>query len=534
MAFYLRFEGVNLSSFIYDAEDLSVSRGGSLALLNAPERVKTRLLKEFPGRVEDVNLGASSGIFRINADTSATGAAEASVRSFLEQDTVCRHATFVVDTALDTDAFSTDRARLMGLNRWRQMQTQSLIYPQEPETPAYGTDKKYRICQLDQVRPAATETEHWDFEAGKRKVEVRSRSSHDRHEHGRCQKKKFFECEIQRARGAVPGNLEFNFTNDLNTLAGHRTTPDKELQDKIALIYLDGNSFGKKFAESCRSPEEQRAKSALLRKEQAGFLCTLVERIAAAPKQSDWFYEKNDENGHPAHQARLEILLWGGDEICLAVPAWQGWFTLDLFFKLASAWTTFPTLSHAAGIVFCSRKCHIHRAKQLAKQLAELGKKELKRPKEERLALPETDLVAYQVLESFDYLSGTPDWEYQCAAYPFLDAAMPNVLLLPGKKLEAIGKQIGILRNEMPRRQLHNVIRSLMSNGGLPKEADDTLKEITAAARDAFGLLNGACVPAPSLAARHEELVRKAAWIHLQELWDYAGLESAGRGKDEA
>jgi hypothetical protein len=43
---FLRIEGMNMSTFVEDTQDLSTIRGGSLLLLHAIERVEKRLEKE--------------------------------------------------------------------------------------------------------------------------------------------------------------------------------------------------------------------------------------------------------------------------------------------------------------------------------------------------------------------------------------------------------------------------------------------------------------------------------------------------------
>ncbi|MGO8736566.1 MAG: hypothetical protein ACLQVM_27665 [Terriglobia bacterium] len=455
MAFYLRFEGVNLSNFIEDAEDLSVSRGGSLALLNAPERVLEELQKKFPlCGITPVNVGASSGIYHINDESQETRAKVVDeVRKLLANDGVCKHATFVIDTCPDTgyDGFNADRTAAIALNRWQQMQTQTVMYPVAGLEPILDKNgKRHRVCQLDQVRPAAHKKEHWNPVARERTEEIHSDSANERHEYGRTQKQEFFKGEIRRARGSGPPStdadslLGLDYVHDLNSLAGSESGYGVPLKDKIALIYLDGNGFGNKFAEQCKTSSAQATKSAQLRMEQATFLANLLEDIQT--HCAGWFFNTQDKQGMDLQQVRLEVLLWGGDEIALVVPAWKGLYTLDFFLTQTKGWKTFNPLSHAAGIVFCNRKCHIHRAKRLAHELAELAKREVKREPGERLCEAEADLVAYQVLESFDHLGHAPDWDFVRARYKFLEEKRPNALLLPGAKLKTLWGAVDILR----------------------------------------------------------------------------------------
>lgn len=528
MGFYLRFEGVNLEPFLHDAEDLSVSRGGGLALLNAPDEVLAGLRTVFPAdQVSPVNLGASSGLFRIELDPEkdaggktnreeATDAVNGLLRSGVRS-----HATFVVTTVPDAGdpEFLNDRRRLIASNRWTQMQSQSLIYPATDETPFPET----RVCGKDQVRPVAVTIDHWDPETNLIVTEPRSRSVHDRHEYGHAQKSHFFRAEIKRAAlpltEADPAVLnEFDYARDLNRLAGGARLESGELHplnDKIAMLYVDGNRFGRKFAESCTTPDQLNQRSSLLRKEQAQFLTRLMERIRTNPE--GWIYN-GEEDGTPVKQVRIEVLLWGGDELLIVVPAWKGLALAQFFFEQSTNWDTFPGLSHAAGLVFCNRKCHIHRTAALAKDLAELCKQEMYPSDPSRSGVGERNLLAYQVLESFDHLGRRPDWRYLLERYPLLKSDTPNALLLPGEKLGDLIAAAGPLRDELPRRKLHEAASSLMSNGELPADFDMQID---------IGKWVEACRPT-SLEPTHTPLFQKAAWLHLQELWDYVAPDQGG------
>ncbi|MBK6744819.1 MAG: hypothetical protein IPG66_18440 [Hydrogenophilales bacterium] len=103
----------------------------------------------------------------------------------------------------------------------------------------------------------------------------------------------------------------------------------------------------------------------------------------------------------PGEAIRLEILLWGGDEMMFVVPAWKGWWLLDFFFSKSEDWEApvgeqSDRLHHAAGLVFCHHNAPIARVKHLAKNLAELVKTTLGDDK------PNRSGCAYLALESFD------------------------------------------------------------------------------------------------------------------------------------
>ncbi len=63
-----------------------------------------------------------------------------------------------------------------------------------------------------------------------------------------------------------------------------------------------------------------------------------------------------------------------------------------------------------------------------------------------------------------------------------------------------------------------------MTSGELPTAAADTLEDLSPQGKQAFGAFAEACCHANS-AGTYLDLYMKAAWLHLQELWDYAGIE---------
>ncbi len=138
-----------------------------------------------------------------------------------------------------------------------------------------------------------------------------------RSEYGRGQKRgKFYKDRT---------NLDLKFTSDLQELSSDPA--QGILNGKIAVIYVDGNKFGD-IARNCINSEEQTQFDQQLREGQNAILKTLLEE---ANINELWKYkDKNNEE-----KTRLETLLWGGDELIWVVPAWLGWYTLNLFFKQA-------------------------------------------------------------------------------------------------------------------------------------------------------------------------------------------------------
>jgi hypothetical protein len=122
---------------------------------------------------------------------------------------------------------------------------------------------------------------------------------------------------------------------------------------------------------------------------------------------------------------RLEILLWGGDEMTLVVPAWQGWRVMRLFYEKARhlQFKGLP-LSQRAAMIFCHHDAPILLIRQLAEDLLGLTKEDIQARLDEfsrHTSLGEEekeymkaqlidhdfgDALHYLVLESFDLLSG--------------------------------------------------------------------------------------------------------------------------------
>ena len=58
---------------------------------------------------------------------------------------------------------------------------------------------------------------------------------------------------------------------------------------------------------------------------------------------------------------RLEVLLWGGDEFTLVVPAWKGLEVLERFFQIAARleFGSDVPMTHRAAVIFCHHNAPI-------------------------------------------------------------------------------------------------------------------------------------------------------------------------------
>ena len=493
MKYFLRIEGINLDSFVYDTNDLSTVRGGGLLMLELAERTKI-LLSDFS--CETISVGASWGLFKVDLDEKIKLKAfltdinrQLTKEPFNYQDkngnlqtlTPWQHATWVIDLTKAAIKFKTSRDQAHALNRWQQMQSLSLTVP---EQESHQPDIKKAVCDFDMVRPASKK---WLYK------EEKAISHHvlNRRIYGREQKQDFYEKET--------GIKGLKFSQDLSQLTGHDDrgcTKDivGNIEGKMAVIYLDGNSFGKTQRDLCKEEWEQQEFNNLVKDGQKVFLTNLLNTIKDNPY---W------QNSLHDNRLRLETLLWGGDEIMWVVPAWQGWWLLATFFQETEtkAWQfKGKQLTHAAGLVFCKHNAPIHRIKNIAHDLAEMVKDKKKK---------NAGRVAYQVLESFDQVGNNLE--------KFCDVRCPGEvtseqLIVDGGNMSAVAENIKSLKSkpDFSKRKLNQIVHALY-------DIDADKVEALAESSGLAGM--------PEIIALKNDLGDPAHWLHLLELWDYIGTE---------
>lgn len=519
MTFYLRVEAVNLSHFINDTKDLSTTRGGSLLLLEAMEEVegiiknqkisqiekeiadlenqlnelnniqnptqsdknkksklreKLRKLKETLRKIvnhdspSSITKGASWGLFNLDMPDEDADHIKDKVIDYFKNDILYKHATFVVDLHPNNgdQHYQKDRNRLQSLNRRQQMQAPSLAICKE------GT----KCCAIDKIRPSSTERWLKDKEEGEKDKgkDYVSDSVHLRREYGRDQKQKFYE--------KVTGT-EAKFTKDLGALS--KSANQGILDNKIAYIYIDGNSFGE-IQRGCDTPKAQQDFDNNTRRGRECLLKNILEQIATKP---DWLTQDKE--------VRLETLLWGGDEIIWVVPAWQGWWMINEFYKQAKQHIKHnnTSLFHATGLVFCHHNAPIHRIDSLARALADLAK-----------ADRESNLIAYQILESFDH-AGTQ-----------LSAFREDVI-------KGLGKLEHLLVTAEKISEVHSCISELKKDDDFAKRKVYQILEAyregkTATAEQYIAKLSDDS-PEPLEKLKTIFGGENAHWLHLMNLWDY-------------
>jgi len=483
---YLRIEAVNIANFIEDTEQLSTIRGGGLLLLEAIRGFKKKFIAEHPEyTLKEISTGASVGLFKLTADKSKD--IRKLIDEFIRKDSRFCYATFVVDIiAADDENFRNQLEKVIARNRWRQYQQPTLISPQ------WNKEPDITECYFDRLRPATK-----DIEIRRDKVSLPVKTRHD---YGRDQKHGFCKKELKHC---LEKEITDKFTHDLEKLTTNISC--KTLQHKMAVIYADGNSFGKLQQKFCKTQKTQKEFDDYLGKKRAEFLSDLLD-IA---RKDDNFSITDDK---PKKLLQIETLMWGGDELLLAVPAWQGWRTLALLYKHIKTWEFKETpLYHGAGIVFCHHNAPIHRITKLAKELAERAK-DRDRTK---------NLFQYCVLESFDYISQNLD-HYRQDQFPGDLAAVP--FSLDAEQIAIIQEPFKQLKETFPRRKAHSLARAAVIDGRngnnilFAKEEKRTREVVEQAGLKAADILAKKQFFNNAIS---DDKWPPGMWIHICELWDY-------------
>lgn len=528
----LRIEGVNHAHCITDTEDLSTRRGGSLMLLDAIDVVK----REFEGQLRAISTGASMGLFEL-LQGSPEKVAQA-VRRRLRNDDLFRHGTFMVDAVEHADFPAAERTAL-NANRWQQMKSLSF-------SPVGLQPKESGPCAVDEVRP----------EAQKATVRARpntgvSRSVADRRSNGIEKKQHFYALELERLPSALrPAgwNASQAYTQDFDDLASAPQVPlqPATLEGKLAVFYADGNSFGSRVR-ACRTPEALTEWETFLKTARRRFLAALLDR---ARSERRWQTEKD--------ALRVEVLLWGGDELMVVVPGWCGLELASLFLDQTRD-LRYPAdggerLTHACGLVFCHQQAPISRISRLAKDLAECGKTGPAADGRSSGKRRNLDTLHWMVLENFDQ-AGNDLNAYLQRRHPRQGMAWSPHLELSPAALDALASTLPPLKDHLPRSAMVRAARLMAEHLTRHGNADtagallsahpllrrsyqqvgralkDLGEEATTRWVTLWAHLHPTQAPWPDTSesaltkdtswADHITAADLAAWTTLLELWDY-------------
>lgn len=253
----VRVEAVNFGATIFDTNDLSTMRGGSLAALDV-SNVAIDALREIDPTPRPVYAGASQCAFCISAGSEEAATRAAVVRAFetrVRSDPGAPHAhmVHVIDIAPaagpdDAAALQTAEAR----NRTRQFRE----WTQAPIALSVAARDADR---LDRVRPA-TDRAYFpkdpvlvsgdpEGQTGARGAEQRdvSPSVKARRQFGRDARQRFYGKILgDRLHPKLAGTPpDLHFAHDFQDIVA---SPPHEaglsVRNKIAVVYADGNGFG--------------------------------------------------------------------------------------------------------------------------------------------------------------------------------------------------------------------------------------------------------------------------------------------------
>jgi len=515
MRYLLQVAGVNIYATVKDTNQLSVQRGSSLLLRKAMVDIDIN-----HSELREISTGASTGLFEFEADNDDKALEiQDKIINELNIDKNYRHLSFVVDIVVIQEnnlkkecAFKNAKEEVLALNRFRQFQQSTIVFP------AKNNNLQIAPCAWDNLRPAdGQESEIVTREKIEHGSAIISLSAEARHKFGRDQKREFLEQETGMKFEENEG-----FTYDLHEI----TTLDsnqshlKSLDNKLAILYFDGNGFGgiqDELKHSC----ELKKFDKLIQDKRKEWLRKLIETI----RTDKDFKIKVKRKNRPVDALRLEILLWGGDEIMLAVPAWKGMQVLQHFYQFHKNWQyKDKILTHAGGLVLCHVRTPIQRMQKLAQEIADhikdayLGNKEGMIDKYS----PDANLYDYVVLESVDYPTQT--WK------TFLTKKHTHAITKqwkPQKPLEGdfqnYVKKLNYLKETLPRRQLYRLANTMINETEFAK------------AYNRFGNIVDNAEKLEEIAKQiFPDMERNLHWLHLLDLWDYFAPENDKQPKNKA
>jgi hypothetical protein len=536
----VRLEGVNFGATIFDTRDLSTVRGASLALLRMHEPAAAALKAEFgDDRVEMVFSGASLAAFHVVAD-GALEAVATKVRAAIEEcfaaggktgiSAVLPYLTVVVDTvAIDTklsakDQVETALAAAEARNHARQFRSWTVDrIPLDRAAVDADPFDRIRPADVDVILPRGKILDAKEVAttpSGERRI--LSASVAARRDYGRRQRQQFYVDELGRERAReLLGDGDIGFTQSIEDMIVEVFQPGLplSLRNKIAVVYADGNGFGKakavtgtvKFAE-----ELSKMRRSLLEK-------LLGWMVGGAKSDVANLFAILNEKEHRVG-LRFETLLWGGDELMFVVPSWLAFPLTKRFFAATKGWKIGGVaLTHAVGVAIADRKAPIRQLRDIAHAAAD-GAKEA--------GLRSVDTVTFDIFES----SAPPDVDLVGGRSRTFGAGadLARLLALPGDRMEAIDDAMARLvhgdgtQEGFPRSQIYAALRACrrapdpMGLLGMPaakavEEHFDKLRH-RAGGESRVATLNAHLLPTvPGISLRPKPL--DLALIAL--LWDY-------------
>lgn len=529
---YLLIEGVNLDATIYDTNQLSIIRGSSFLYKEAVETIQNT--NTFKAQLTPLSTGASVGLFKINA-TANTEKLKEKIITFINEHHDYRHLSLLVETC-QADNILQAKQTLQTQLRWRQLHALSQV-PDKQVPDKQDTKQNHlfdsRPSGLEGVR-IATRNLTKTIQGRERALSL---SEWQRWNDGISQKRYYYHDIATESDLTFAKKLEhYHFAANIEELCSCDFYT--QLNGKMAVIYIDGNGFGKRQFKYLKAAidqgedgtEAQMAFDHTIQRERIEFLTQTLK---------DFVNHHHYDDGMDDTTIRLETLLWGGDEMLFVLPAWLGFEFLQRFYSSAETWklSDGAPLTHAAGIVFCKAKSPIRIIQKLAKTLVERVKDQCSR---------EQSAWDYMVLESMDYPTDTDLDEYFKTRYEKLSALRPTGHFINNAQWNEVKQRLNELLSLTTAHQLYRLSEVFLKKGctgtynwqDLSLLADDKkTTELSAQELQEQRLL--AVMPSSKARKTFIELSQQVAqelfnlnilhsapqrawfWLHLLELWNY-------------
>ncbi|BAQ71289.1 YbbR family protein [Rhodovulum sulfidophilum] len=405
------------------------------------------------------------------------------------------HMTFVVDhAAIPCDVEKADGERLainMAMMRNRRRQMRSPNVPRAPGQAlgAPAARRKQLLCPVDDKRQIDLDNpdaaSFWVNEdrypeaivlekKGRLKRIAASKRSADLRIYGRdarqtlypvMMSQRKFAGLVNRGLFADPkaGVKTVRFATSFDDI---RADPPEGLPPavggKLAYLYVDGNSFGKKRDESALRDFDQAVRGIL-----AHYTYEMIGHFL--DRADDPAYVLQQATDDPGDRyLRVETLIAGGDEFCVVLPGWLAWEMSGriLGWLDEAGQGQDVKLSYRAGLVICPAKSPFRRAVALAETLC----KDAKRFYDGRDA---EACLSFHVFESQDVpeeVSGPPlaslgvlrGPAYRGASGDHVDdAALAGAFRMSLRTFPERTRDFLSLKNSFPKSQLHKLIDDL-------------------------------------------------------------------------
>ncbi len=448
-SYHLRIEAVNLDFTIYDTYDISTIRGGSFMQHDAFYEITHKKAK-----IKDLGSTASVALLRMEVPNEKE-AKQVCDDILAQVESKIPFATIVhsMQKISPDKLFQEQLQELMAECRWQQYQSPSFKLPEEKN--------RDNFCEFDGVRPFVD-----PIKKGNEDIR-RSQAVKVRQDNGRILRKNLILRLSNTPNLLNPSliNIDYPFTNDLESLT--KDAAAGRLDGKMAFIYIDGNRFGKLRDKVCNTEKDYQEFQSKIQQDLRVPAIENVVRFAQKPENKSFLLQTSTKN-----QIRAEILLWGGDELELIVPAWQGFNVLQSIFNSMSNKIFFNDLhvTHTAGVIFCPHNLPILQVREYVHRLCELAKFDI--PQDVEQIDEHSNKIAILNMTSIDMISGDI-LEFLNNYYKPIP---PETMVIEAGNFGGLMSNLQVIDKYLPRNKLYAILHTIKN--GQPEKIDDILNSI--------------------------------------------------------